>query len=111
MPGAYLLAILAAAGGVAAIDARWRLAFWDRPAAATLAVACGTAILLTWDLIGIAAGIFIKGDSPLFLGLDLAPHLPVEEPFFLAFLCQLALTVWAVAQRRPTRPADGSGAP
>ena len=38
-----------------------------------------------------------EGDAPL------APHLPVEEPFFLAFLCQLALTVWAAAERRGAR--------
>ena len=28
MPGAYLLAILVSAGGIAVIDARWKLAAW-----------------------------------------------------------------------------------
>lgn len=100
MPGLYLLAILVSAAGIAALDWRHRLAFWDRPARATAAVLAGTVLLLIWDLAGIAAGVFVKGDSPLLLGIDLAPHLPLEEPFFLAFLCQLALTVWAAAERR-----------
>lgn len=103
MPGLYLLAIVVSAAGIAALDARCRLAFWHRPGRAALAVLAGTLLLLVWDLAGIAAGVFVKGDSPLLLGIDLAPHLPVEEPFFLAFLCQLALTVWAAAERRGAR--------
>lgn len=103
MPGLYLLAILVSAAGIAALDARFRLAFWHRPTRAAIAVAVGTALLLVWDLVGIAAGVFVKGTSPLLLGVDLAPHLPLEEPFFLAFLCQLALTAWAAAERRGAR--------
>ncbi|WP_292834406.1 lycopene cyclase domain-containing protein [Microbacterium sp.] len=107
MPGLYLLAILVSASGVAALDARHRLAFWDRPVRAGLAVLAGTVLLLAWDIAGIAAGVFVKGDSALLLGIDLAPHLPLEEPFFLAFLCQLALTLWAAAERRSTRRREG----
>lgn len=100
MPGLYLLAIAVSSAGVAALDARFRLAFGHRPARAALAVAAGTLLLLVWDLAGIAAGVFVKGDSPLLLGIDLAPHLPLEEPFFLAFLCQLTITLWAAVERR-----------
>lgn len=100
MPGLYLVAILVSAAGIAALDARFRLAFWHRPRRTAVAVVAGTALLLAWDLVGIAAGVFVKGDSPLLLGIDLAPHLPLEEPFFLAFLCQLAITAWAAAERR-----------
>ncbi|MET0295907.1 MAG: lycopene cyclase domain-containing protein [Microbacterium sp.] len=99
MPGLYLAAILVSAAGVAALDARFRLAAWSAPGRTAIAVAVGTAFFLAWDAAGIALGIFVKGDSPALLGVDLAPHLPLEEPVFLAFLCYLALVVWAGAGR------------
>ena len=110
MPGIYLLAILVSAGGIAALDARWRLAAWRSPARSALAVAIGTAFFLVWDAVGIATGVFVKGDSALLLGMDLAPQLPIEEPFFLAFLCYLGLVAWAAAVRALDRRAGGSPA-
>ena len=106
MPGLYLAAILASAAGVAAVDARWRLAAWRAPGGAAAAVGIGTAFLLAWDAVGIATGVFVKGGSPLLLGVDIAPQLPLEEPFFLAFLCYLALVVHGAALRLGRRPAD-----
>ncbi|MFT4210343.1 MAG: lycopene cyclase domain-containing protein [Microbacterium sp.] len=100
MPGTYLAAILIAAAGVAALDVRYRLAIPAAPGRTVGAIAIGTAFFLAWDLIGILAGVFVKGSSPLLLGVDLAPHLPLEEPLFLAFLCYLALVVHAAARRR-----------
>ncbi len=100
MPGLYLLALLVSAAGIAALDARFRLAFWAAPARTTGAIVLGTAFFVAWDAVGIATGVFVKGDSPLLLGIDLAPHLPLEEPVFLAFLCYLALVVDAAARRR-----------
>lgn len=107
MPGLYLAAILVSAAGVALLDRRWRLAAWRAPGRTAAAVGIGTAFFLAWDAVGIAAGVFVKGDSTLLIGLDLAPHLPIEEPFFLAFLCYLALVVHAGALRvlsRSTAP-------
>ena len=99
MPGVYLAAILGSALGVALIDRRWRLAAWRAPGRTAAAVGVGTAFFLVWDAVGIATGVFVKGDSPLLIGLDLAPHLPVEEPVFLAFLSYLALVAWSGADR------------
>ena len=113
MPGTYLAAIFLSAAGVAAIDARWRLAAWRAPGRTAAAVGIGTAFLLAWDAVGIATGVFVKGASPLLLGIDIAPQLPLEEPFFLAFLSYLALVVWAGAARllsRSARSDAGSGA-
>lgn len=93
VPGLYLAAILVSTAGVAALDARFRLAAWQHPTRTLVAVAIGTLFFLAWDAAGIALGIFVKGDSPALVGIDLAPHLPLEEPFFLAFLCYLALVV------------------
>lgn len=108
MPGLYLVAILVSTGGIAALDARFRLAAWKTPVRTAVAVAIGTAFFLLWDAVGITTGVFLKGDSSLFTGIDLAPELPLEELFFLAFLCYLGLVVWAAALRviaRRTPPA------
>jgi lycopene cyclase domain-containing protein len=111
MPGTYLVAILLSALGVALLDRRWRLAAWHDPGRTAAAVGIGTAFFLAWDAVGIATGIFVKGDSALLLGLDLAPQLPLEEPFFLAFLSYLALVLHAGAVRVLGRsaPADAPG--
>jgi lycopene cyclase domain-containing protein len=103
MPGLYLLALLVSAAGVGLLDARWRLVFATGAWRALAVIGIGTAFFLLWDAAGIATGVFVKGDSPLLLGVDLAPHLPVEEPVFLAFLCYLALVVHAAASRLRTR--------
>jgi len=106
MPGLYLLCLLVSAGGLILLDARFRLAFWATPGRSAAAVGAGLVFFLAWDAVGIATGVFVKGDSPLLVGLDLAPHLPVEEPVFLAFLCYLALLVHAAVQRRLTARAS-----
>ncbi|WP_243074597.1 lycopene cyclase domain-containing protein [Microbacterium sp. SS28] len=108
MPGLYLLAILISFAGIAVLDVRLRLAFPVAPGRTAGAVALGTAFFLVWDAVGIAAGVFVKGTSPLLLGIDLAPHLPLEEPVFLAFLCYLGLVTWAGALRIAERRAEAA---
>lgn len=99
MPGIYLLAILISTAGIAVIDARWKLAAFRSPGRTAAAVAIGVVFFLAWDAVGITTGVFLKGDSPLYTGVDLAPELPLEELFFLVFLCYLGLVVWAAALR------------
>ena len=108
MPGLYLLAIVISGAGIATIDARWRLAAWRRPLATAVAVAVGVAFFLAWDAVGILTGVFFQGDSPLFLGIAVAPELPLEELFFLTFLSYLAVVLYTGALRliaRRTREA------
>ena len=107
MPGAYLLAIVISAAGIAIIDARYRLAAWRAPGRTAAAVAVGVVFFLAWDLVGIGTGVFLKGDSPLYTGVDLAPELPLEELFFLAFLCYLGLVIWAASLRALEKRAAG----
>jgi lycopene cyclase domain-containing protein len=112
MPGLYLAFLLVSIAGVAVLDWRFRLALWDRRVPSAVAIAVGTAFFLAWDAVGIASGVFVKGDSPLLIGWDLAPHLPIEEPVFLAFLCYLALlahAAWSRRLRGRERRADGRG--
>jgi lycopene cyclase domain-containing protein len=107
----YLAALLVSIGCVALIDARWRLFLWAHPLGATLVVLIGAAFLLAWDLAGIAGGIFLSGPSTIATGILLAPRLPLEEPVFLVFLCQVTMTCYAGALRllAPSRaPSRGS---
>lgn len=110
MPGLYLLAIVISGAGIATIDARWRLAAWRRPLATIVAVAVGVAFFLAWDAVGILTGVFFQGDSPLFIGVSVAPELPLEELFFLTFLSYLAVVLYTAAlrliARRSRQPAD-----
>lgn len=107
MPGAYLLVLLVSIAGVVTLDARFRLALWARPAVKTErvrtrtfgAILIGTVFFVAWDAVGITTGVFVKGDSSYLLGIDLAPHLPLEEPVFLAFLSYLALVVHSAVRR------------
>ena len=112
MPGLYLLAILVSAAGIALLDRRFRLAFWRSRGRTIAAVLIGVAFFVAWDAVGILTGVFVKGDSPLYLGVMIAPELPMEEVFFLAFLCYLALVCTSAADRvfgRRSRRAVGRG--
>ena len=109
MPGLYLLAILVSTAGIALLDWRFRLAFWVARGRTLATVAIGVVFFLVWDAVGILTGVFVKGDSPLYTGIVLAPELPLEEVLFLAFLCFLAL-VSAAAGMRVLARRDGAGA-
>lgn len=100
MPGIYLGAILFSLAGMIAIDLKYSLALRIAPVRTSAAVLISTAFFLAWDLVGIVTGVFVKGESPLFVGVVLAPHLPLEEVFFLLFLSYLSVVMFAVFERR-----------
>ena len=72
------------------VDHRWKLFLFDRPRAAVTAVVVGFVFFLVWDLVAIELAVYSKGDSPAMTGIDVAPHLPIEELFFITFLCYIA---------------------
>lgn len=106
MPGLYLGAILVSGVGIALLDGRFRLAFFGAPARTAATVVIGVVFFLLWDVVGIVNRVFAKGDSALFTGIDIAPELPLEELFFLAFLSYLTLVLWAIAFRLLARRAQ-----
>jgi lycopene cyclase domain-containing protein len=89
----YLGALLASLGAMALLDWRYRLFFWASPGRAAVVLGAGLAFFLAWDLLGIGLGIFRRGETEFMTGLHLAPELPVEELFFLAFLCYLTMNL------------------
>ncbi|CEA08962.1 hypothetical protein BN1051_02325 [Arthrobacter saudimassiliensis] len=110
---AYLAALLGALGCMALLDRRWKLFFWHRPGRAALTLALGLAFFVTWDLFGIGLDIFYRGETPFMLGVEVAPELPLEELFFLTFLCYLTVVLYglcAVAlETLRSRRGSGSG--
>jgi lycopene cyclase domain-containing protein len=86
---AYLLALLVSLTGMIVLDRRFRLFFWRAPRVAAIVLVAGVLFFLAWDLIGIGSGIFYRGETSFMTGLQVAPELPVEEVFFLTFLCYL----------------------
>ena len=108
MPGIYLGAILFSLAGMIAIDMKFALALRVAPLRTILTVLIATAFFLVWDAVGIVTGVFVKGESPLFVGVELAPHLPLEEVFFLLFLSYLSLVMFAVFERRARARSRGT---
>ena len=98
---AYLGALLGAMAGMGLLDHRWRLALFHDARRTLVAVAASTALLLVWDVTAIVLGIFRIGASPGMTGIELAPHMPIEEPIFLVFLSYTSVVLWRLALRIP----------
>lgn len=112
MPLLYLLALLVALTGMVVLDRRFALFFWRDARAAAIVLVVGLAFFLAWDLSGIGLGIFFRGETVFMTGLQVAPELPVEEPFFLVLLCYLTMNLFGAASRfRSMRGSPASSAP
>jgi lycopene cyclase domain-containing protein len=89
----YLASLLVCLGAMVAIDWRFRLFFWRSGWRAAVVLATGVVFFLAWDLLGIGFGIFHRGETAFMTGVLLGPELPLEEAFFLAFLCYLTMNL------------------
>ena len=89
----YLGALLVSLAAMVLLDRRFRLVFWRDARRAAITLAVGLAFFLAWDAAGIALGIFARGGSRYMTGIEVAPELPLEEIFFLLFLCYLTLVL------------------
>jgi lycopene cyclase domain-containing protein len=90
----YLLVLIVLLGCMALLDARHRLFFFHRPVRAAVVMAAGVAYFSAWDVWAIAEGIFLHRDSPLMTGIMLGEQFPLEEAFFLAFLCYQTMVLF-----------------
>lgn len=96
----YLAAILFSLAGMVILDVRLRLFFRAAQGRAAAVLAAGVLFFLGWDLAGIGLGIFARGSTGFMTGVLLAPELPVEELFFLTFLCYLTMNLYLLLYRR-----------
>lgn len=99
VPYLYLFALLFSILGVGLLDWTHRVAFFVDPRATLLAVGLSVVVFLIWDIVGIANGIFFRGDAPHLSGILLAPELPLEELFFLILLSYNTLVVYRWADK------------
>jgi lycopene cyclase domain-containing protein len=81
------------------VDVRFRLFLGKDWRRGLVVLATGLAFFLAWDLAGIGLGIFLRGDGPFMTGVMLAPELPLEEPVFLLFLCEVTMVLVLGADR------------
>jgi lycopene cyclase domain-containing protein len=104
----YLGALLVSLAGMVVLDLRFRLFFGAAPVRAAIVLVAGIAFFLTWDVAGIGAGIFFRGNPGLLTGVLVGPELPLEEVFFLALVCYLTMNTYcwlrSAAQRRVSKP-------
>ncbi|MET0783015.1 lycopene cyclase domain-containing protein [Orlajensenia leifsoniae] len=96
MTFAYLGALLVSLAGMVVLDWRYRLFFWRSPVRAAIVLISGVVFFLIWDLVGIDLGLFSRGETAYMTGILLAPELPLEEAFFLTFLCYLTMNLVAL---------------
>ena len=95
----YLAALLFSLAGLTMLDARFKLAFFNRPIRSLVTFAVPYAFFVTWDLTGIHSGIFFRGDSLHVVGISVFNEFPIEELFFLAVLCYTALIGYTTLER------------
>ena len=89
----YLLVLVASIGCMVLLDRRFSLFFWRDARRAGFVLLAGVIFFVLWDLFGIGLGIFYRGETAFMTGIVVAPELPVEELFFLAFLSYLTMVL------------------
>ncbi|MDQ2669052.1 MAG: lycopene cyclase domain-containing protein [Gemmatimonadota bacterium] len=102
----YLGALLVSLAGMIVLDLRLKLFFAVAPVRAAIVMAVGIAFFLVWDLAGIGAGVFFRGNPELLTGVQLAPELPLEELFFLALLSYTTMNLYGWSRRRLRRRVE-----
>ncbi|MFW6599347.1 lycopene cyclase domain-containing protein [Propionibacteriaceae bacterium Y2011] len=95
----YLAVLCALIGCMVLLDRRFGLVFWRNARHGWLLLVIGVLFFGLWDLAGIGLGIFFRAPTTLMTGVLLAPELPLEELFFLVFLCYLTLVLYAGSLR------------
>lgn len=96
---AYLGVLVLSMTGMVTLDRWFKLAlFYDRRRTAQT-IGISVAVFILWDILGISLGIFYSGRSAYMSGLYLGPEFPLEELFFLVFLCYFTLVVYRIGER------------
>lgn len=97
---AYLLALIVSLFAMVLIDKKYSLAFFHDVKRAAITVLAGVVLFIVWDVFGIVLNIFYSPGSAYVTGWYFAPNFPVEELFFLVFLCYFTLVMYLLAVRR-----------
>jgi lycopene cyclase domain-containing protein len=95
----YLASLVLVLGCMALVDHRWKLFFWSDPRRAAVVFSFGFALFLAWDLVALHFELYERGRSEYMTGIEVAPDLPVEELFFVAFLPYLTMVLHGLGRR------------
>ena len=90
----YLAALTVSLLGMGLIDFKHKLALFAQPVRTAITISVAVTVFLIWDLVGIAQGIFFRGQGPYLTGVTIAPELPIEEVFFLTLLSYTILIAY-----------------
>ena len=96
----YLGALLFSIAGMTILDWRYKLAYFVKPRTTALTLTIGVLTFIIWDILGISLGVFFSGESPYMSGLFLWPDFPIEELFFLYFLCYFTLIMYRLMEAK-----------
>ena len=107
---AYLAVLVLGLGCMVLMDRRWGLVLWADARRAAVVLTVGVALFLSWDVAALRLRLYRGGESTAMTGVQVAPDLPVEEIFFILFLCYLTLVLHRLAHRvLVSRGATGGG--
>lgn len=94
----YLGILLGLLGCMALLDAKWKLFVFRHPLRGLAVLGLGTGFFVFWDVLAIGQGIFLHEPSKLMTGIMVGEQFPLEEVFFLVFLCYCAMILVTGAQ-------------
>ncbi|MGO1972153.1 MAG: lycopene cyclase domain-containing protein [Propionibacteriaceae bacterium] len=95
----YLLCGLVSLAGMILLDLRWRLFLFADARRGIPVLVVGAGLLLLVDLVAIRHDFYRRGEGPFLSGVEIVPHLPIEEIVFVVFLCQLTMVLHALVAR------------
>jgi lycopene cyclase domain-containing protein len=98
MQWAYLATLALGLGCMVLVDRRWDLVLWADARRALVVIAAGVVLFLAWDVAALELGLYRRGESAAMTGVEVAPDLPLEEIFFIVFLCYLTLVLHRLVQ-------------
>jgi lycopene cyclase domain-containing protein len=94
----YLLVLLISIFGIAVIDRKYRLAFWEDKIRTLRVLVISVAVFIVWDILGIKLGVFFSGSSEYMMPYFIVNQFPVEEIFFLILLTYSTLNIHQIGR-------------
>ena len=95
----YLGTLLLALACMALMDHRWRLVLWADARRGVVVLLTGVVLFLAWDLIAVHLGFYRRGETGIMTGVQITPGVPLEELFFILFLCYVTLVLHRLLHR------------
>ncbi len=96
----YLILLVINIISMLIIDKKYSLAFFYDAKRTITTLAVGLVIFVIWDIGGIILNIFYSPGSPYVTGWYLGKDFPIEEIFFLFFLCYFTLVMYLLGVKK-----------